>query len=154
LERHPAVLAVYYPGLPSHPGHATAVREMTGGLFGGMLSLRTIGGQEGAVAFTNALTVFTRATSLGGTESLVEHRRSVERPVPTSPPDLVRASLGSAGGGGKSREHFDHFIKQPPSPPTTRQVSVGLEDPSDLVRDALSALDTILAKYSPPPAAT
>lgn len=93
LEGHPAVLSVNYPGLPSHPGHAIAAREMTGGLFGGMLSIRLIGGEKGAVAFTNALHVFTRATSLGGTESLVEHRRSVEGSQPTSPPDLVRVRL-------------------------------------------------------------
>ncbi len=93
LEIHPAVLAVHYPGLHSHPGHATAAREMQRG-FGGMLSVRIIGGQPGAVAFTNALTIFIRATSLGGTESLVEHRRSVEGASSTSPDDLVRISVG------------------------------------------------------------
>ena len=100
LQGHPAAVAVLYPGLPTHPGHATAAREMScsgregEAQFGGMLSLRVLGGEAGAVAFTNALRLFTRATSLGGTESLVEHRRSVEGALPTSPPDLVRVRRG------------------------------------------------------------
>jgi cystathionine gamma-synthase len=87
------VAAVLYPGLPSHPGHAIAARQMTGG-FGGMLSLRIAGGQAAALAAAARLQVWKRATSLGGVESLVEHRHSVEGEDTPTPPDLLRLSVG------------------------------------------------------------
>jgi cystathionine gamma-synthase len=90
---HPALTAVLYPGLPSHPGHEIAARQMTGG-FGGMLSIRVAGGEEDAMAVAGALTVFKRATSLGGVESLVEHRRSTEGASSPVPDDLLRLSIG------------------------------------------------------------
>ncbi len=93
LEAQPGVEAVLYPGLASHPQHAIAARQMVGG-FGGMLSIRTGGGSERAIAVAKRLQVFTRATSLGGTESLVEHRASVEGPASESPQDLLRLSVG------------------------------------------------------------
>jgi cystathionine gamma-synthase len=90
---HAALTAVLYPGLPSHPGHEIAARQMTGG-FGGMLSIRIAGGEKEAMAVAGALTVFKRATSLGGVESLVEHRRSTEGPSSPVPDDLLRLSIG------------------------------------------------------------
>src|SRR6266566_8321202 len=79
LQEHPALMAVLYPGLASHPGHEIAARQMRGG-FGGMLSIRLTGGAEQAMAALAAVRVFKRATSLGGVESLIEHRRSQEGP--------------------------------------------------------------------------
>ena len=108
LAGHPALAAVLYPGLPSHPQHAVAARQMRGG-FGGMLSIRVAGGAEAAVAAACKLTLFARATSLGGVESLVEHRASVEPPDSPVPKDLLR-------------------------------LSIGLEDPDDLVDDLRRAL--------------
>jgi cystathionine gamma-synthase len=93
FERHPAVLEVLYPGLPSAAGHEVARRQMVGG-FGGMLSLRLRGGASTAIAVAGRLKLFTRATSLGGTESLVEHRASVEGPDSPVPADLLRLSIG------------------------------------------------------------
>jgi cystathionine gamma-synthase len=93
LEGHPGLAAVLYPGLPSHPGHAVAARQMRGG-FGGMLSLRVAGGRAAALAVASRLELFTHATSLGGVESLVEHRASIEGPDATSPEDLLRLSVG------------------------------------------------------------
>ncbi|HEX5129384.1 MAG TPA: aminotransferase class I/II-fold pyridoxal phosphate-dependent enzyme [Usitatibacter sp.] len=93
FEEDPRVSRVLYPGLPSHPNHAVAARQMTGG-FGGMLSLRIHGGEERAKSFTARLKVFKRATSLGSVESLAEHRASVEGPGTLCPPDLVRLSVG------------------------------------------------------------
>lgn len=93
LEGRPEVLQVAYPGLPSHPEHALARRQMVGG-FGGMLSVRVAGGQAGALAVAGRLRVFRRATSLGSTESLVEHRASVEGAGSLSPPDMLRVSVG------------------------------------------------------------
>jgi cystathionine gamma-synthase len=90
---HRGVEAVLYPGLRGFPGHDVAARQMRGG-FGGMLSLRTRGGAAGALAFIGKLRVWKRATSLGGVESLVEHRASVEGPQSTTPPDLLRMSVG------------------------------------------------------------
>lgn len=94
FERHPAVHAVLYPGLASHPGHAVAARQMAGG-FGAMLSIRVRGGAPAAQRVAGALTVFRRATSLGSTESLVEHRASVEGPGTRCPDDLLRLSIGT-----------------------------------------------------------
>lgn len=90
---HRHVAAVLYPGLETHPQHALARRQMQGG-FGGMLSLRVAGGERAAIATAAALTLWTRATSLGGVESLVEHRASVEGPDSPCPPDLLRLSCG------------------------------------------------------------
>jgi cystathionine gamma-synthase len=90
---HPKLSHVLYPGLPTHPGHAVAARQMSGG-FGAMLSLRFAGGEEAAKAFVARLRVFKRATSLGSVESLAEHRASVEGPETQCPPDLVRLSIG------------------------------------------------------------
>jgi cystathionine gamma-synthase len=93
LSGHPRVLEVLYPGLPSHLHHAVAARQMAGG-FGGMLSLRVRGGHEAAVAVAARVEVWKRATSLGGVESLIEHRASVEGVDSPAPPDLLRLSVG------------------------------------------------------------
>ena len=85
--------AVLYPGLKSDPGHAVAARQMQGG-FGGMLALRVAGGEAAALAVAAKLDVFKRATSLGGVESLVEHRASVEGASSPVPTDLLRLSVG------------------------------------------------------------
>ena len=93
FEHHPAVDTVLYPGLESHPGHEIAQRQMTNG-FGGMLSILVLGGVDEALAVATGLEVIVRATSLGGVESLVEHRASVEGPESTVPPNLLRFSVG------------------------------------------------------------
>jgi cystathionine gamma-synthase len=93
FDGHPALASVLYPGLLSHPGHAIAARQMTGG-FGGMLSIRVAGGEKAAMAVAAAVKVFKRATSLGGVESLIEHRRSTEGPSSPVPDDLLRLSIG------------------------------------------------------------
>ncbi len=109
LETDRRVLQVMYPGLESHPGHDVARRQMQGG-FGGMLSIRVRGGEAAAMTTAGRLQAFLRATSLGGTESLVEHRSSVEGPSTPVPADLLR-------------------------------ISIGLEDPDDLMADLDQALD-------------
>jgi cystathionine gamma-synthase len=86
------VAAVHYPGLPSHPGHEIARRQMRA--FGGMVSFRLAGGREHALRVASRLRLFLNATSLGGSESLVEHRASAEGAHSTAPPDLLRASIG------------------------------------------------------------
>jgi cystathionine gamma-synthase len=101
LEALPAVSAVHYPGLPSHPGHEIARRQMSG--FGAMLSFRVAGGREAALAAVGRARLFTRATSLGGVESLIEHRASSEGPGSLTPPELVRVSVGL--------EHPDDLIE-------------------------------------------
>jgi len=93
FEGHGKLKAVLYPGLKSHPGHAIAARQMQGG-FGGMLSLRVRGGAQEALAVAANLRLIVRATSLGGVESLVEHRASIEGPSSPVPPDLLRLSIG------------------------------------------------------------
>lgn len=93
LQGHSTLKAVLYPGLPSHPGHEIAARQMQGG-FGGMLSIRVAGGEEQALAVAAASRVFKRATSLGGVESLIEHRLSTEGPSSPVPGDLLRLSVG------------------------------------------------------------
>jgi len=108
LAGHPEVLEVLYPGLPAHPGHAVAARQMTGG-FGGMLSMRVRGGAEAAIAVASRVEIWKRATSLGGVESLIEHRASVEGAGSPAPADLLR-------------------------------LSVGIEDPDDLIADLEAAL--------------
>ena len=85
--------SVLYPGLPEHPGHDVASRQMLGG-FGGMLSLRIAGGEQAALTAAKRCKVFTRATSLGGVESLVEHRYSIEGKNSPIPKDLLRLSIG------------------------------------------------------------
>ncbi|MFN7136707.1 MAG: trans-sulfuration enzyme family protein [Thermomonas sp.] len=92
LAGHPAVARVNWPGLPAHPGHAVATAQMRD--FGAMLSVQLRGGREAALAVAGKLRVFTNATSLGGCESLVEHRASVEGAHPRSPQDLLRVSVG------------------------------------------------------------
>jgi len=84
LADHPAIERVNYPGLDSHAGHAIAARQMTNG-FGGMLSFHVRGGADDAMALAARLQLFTRATSLGGIESLIEHRASIEGPTSTTP---------------------------------------------------------------------
>ena len=110
FESHPAVEAVLYPGLATHRGHAVARRQMTGG-FGGMLSLLVRGSEAETKDVAKALRVFYRATSLGGVESLAEHRASVEGPHSVVPKNLIR-------------------------------LSVGLEDPTDLVSDLEQAFES------------
>ena len=100
---------VLYPGLAQHPGHAVAARQMGGG-YGGMLSIRVKGGERAAIANAAQVRLWKRATSLGGVESLIEHRASVEGPGSPCPPDLLR-------------------------------LSVGLEDPDDLMNDLAQALE-------------
>jgi cystathionine gamma-synthase len=93
LEPHPAVEGVSYPGLASHPHHAVAARQMTGG-FGGMLSIHVKGGFAAAQALVTGTNTFINATSLGSVESLIEHRRAVEGPASTTQEGLVRLSVG------------------------------------------------------------
>jgi cystathionine gamma-synthase len=92
LATHPAIERVNYPGLASHNGHAIAARQMSD--FGAMLSIELRGGREATLAMAGKLRLFTNATSLGGCESLVEHRASVEGPDPVSPQNLLRVSVG------------------------------------------------------------
>jgi cystathionine gamma-synthase len=92
LRGHPRVAAVLYPGLPEHPGHAIAARQMSG--FGAMLSIQVAGGERAAVATAARVQLWNRATSLGGVESLLEHRASIEGPGSPCPPDLLRLSVG------------------------------------------------------------
>lgn len=107
LSARQGVKAVHYPGLESHPGYEVAMRQMID--TGGMLSIQVDGGREGAMRIASRVRLFTRATSLGSTESLIEHRRSVEGPHSTTPDDLLR-------------------------------LSIGLEDPADLIEDLDHAL--------------
>lgn len=93
FEGHPAILQVLYPGLESHPDHAIARRQMQGG-FGGMLSLRLRGGEAAALRVWGACKLFKIATSLGGVESLIEHRASIEGADSPVPKDLLRLSVG------------------------------------------------------------
>ena len=97
LSTHPRVARVNWPGLPAHPGHAIAARQMRD--FGAMLSIQLHGGRDAALAVAGRLRVFTNATSLGGCESLVEHRASVEGAHPRSPQDLLRISVGLEDAG-------------------------------------------------------
>ena len=101
LASHAAIDAVHYPGLPTHPGHEIAARQMSD--FGGMMSIQVRGGEAAALELTRQLTLFTRATSLGGTESLIEHRASVEGSATLAPANLLRVSVGL--------EHPDDLIE-------------------------------------------
>ncbi len=98
---HPDVAEVLYPGLPRAPGHAVAARQMQGG-FGAMLSLRVKAGEQAAIVTAAHVAVWKRATSLGGVESLIEHRASIEGPRSPVPADLLRLSAGI--------EHVDDLI--------------------------------------------
>lgn len=100
LAGHPRVRTVHYPGLPSHPGHEVASRQMQD--FGGMLSFEVEGGREEAMEVAARVRVFTRATSLGGTESLIEHRASTEAQPTRTPEALLRVSVGL--------EHADDLV--------------------------------------------
>jgi cystathionine gamma-synthase len=100
LSGHPAVDRVLYPGLESHPGHLIAQEQMSA--YGGLLSFLVKGGQEEAMAIAGRFKVFTRATSFGGTHSLIEHRASVEAPGTKTPVNLLRLSTGL--------EHIDDLI--------------------------------------------
>ena len=101
FENHSALDSVLYPGLENHPGHDIAKKQMQGG-FGGMLSLRVKGGEKGALKVVGKCQVFVRATSLGGVESLIEHRYSIEGASSPIPKDLLRLSVGI--------EHVDDLI--------------------------------------------
>jgi cystathionine gamma-synthase len=90
---HRCIVAALYPGLPDHPGHAVAARHMHGG-FGGMLIIRVAGGESAAIVVAARVTVWKRATSLGGVESLIEHSASIEGPGSPARPDLLRLSVG------------------------------------------------------------
>jgi cystathionine gamma-synthase len=92
LARHPKVARVHYPGLKSHPGHEIAAKQMS--MFGGMLSFEAKDGRDAAISVAAKTKIFTRATSLGGVESLIEHRASIEGPGTTSPEGLLRLSIG------------------------------------------------------------
>ncbi|MCU0469353.1 MAG: aminotransferase class V-fold PLP-dependent enzyme [Arcicella sp.] len=93
LSNHPKIEVVHYPGLASHPQHEIAKKQMQGG-FGGMLSVQVKGNAQEAMALTGRLKLFTTATSLGGVESLIEHRKSVESPDSPTPENLLRISVG------------------------------------------------------------
>ena len=93
LSNHASVAAVLYPGLADHPGHDVARRQMKGG-FGGMLSIRVRAGEAAAIATAARVKLWKRATSLGGVESLIEHRASIEGPGSPCPTDLLRLSAG------------------------------------------------------------
>ncbi|MGA7924065.1 MAG: PLP-dependent transferase [Thermoplasmata archaeon] len=97
----PSVETVYYPGLPSHPGHEVARRQMTH--YGGMVSFLVRGGRKEAVRVASRVRLFVNATSLGGVESLIEHRASSEGKASTTPPNLLRLSVGL--------EHPDDLIE-------------------------------------------
>ncbi len=101
LASHPRVERVNYPSLASHPGHDIARRQMSA--FSGMLSFEVKGGREAAIAAAAKVRIFIRATSLGGVESLIEHRASVTGESPETPPGLLRASVGL--------EHFEDLIE-------------------------------------------
>ncbi len=100
LRQHSKVSAVHYPGLEDSPFHALAGKQMSD--FGGMLSFETKGGKDAAMAVAAQVEVFTRATSLGGVESLIEHRASIEGPQSKTPQGLLRVSVGL--------EHADDLI--------------------------------------------
>jgi cystathionine gamma-synthase len=93
LSAHAHVARVLYPGLPQHPGHDVAARQMEGG-FGYMLSIQVSGGEAAAIAAAANVRLWKRATSLGGVESLIEHRASIEGAGTPCPPDLLRLSAG------------------------------------------------------------
>ncbi len=101
LDEHPHIERALYPGLATHPGHALAETQMDG--FGAMVSLCVAGGRDEAMAVAARTRLFTRATSLGGVESLIEHRASIEGPDTPTPQNLLRLSIGL--------EHTDDLIE-------------------------------------------
>ncbi|HEV2840001.1 MAG TPA: aminotransferase class V-fold PLP-dependent enzyme [Chthoniobacterales bacterium] len=101
LADNPRVEAVHYPGLPSHAGHEVAARQMSE--FSGMLSFEVRGGREAALGVAAKTAIFIRATSLGGVESLIEHRASIKGEDPRTPQGLLRLSIGL--------EHADDLIE-------------------------------------------
>jgi cystathionine gamma-synthase len=107
LNEHRRVTRVHYPGLEGHPNHRVAVQQMKH--FGGMLSFEVNGNKDDAMTVAARVRLFTRATSLGGVESLIEHRASVEDAASTTPQNLLR-------------------------------LSIGLENPTDLIDDLMQAL--------------
>lgn len=118
FEHDPRIEVVAYPGLASHPGHHIAQQQMHDG-FSGMLSMRVRGGQAAAQATTARLQTFLRATSLGGVESLVEHRSSAEGPSTPVPADLLRFSIGLEDPGdliADLDQALDHGISGDPAP--------------------------------------
>ena len=119
LERHPAVTRVHYPGLPTHPQHALAVRQMSG--FGGVLALELDGGFQAADAFVGQLRYARRSASLGGVESLAVHPASMWRGM-LSEEQLVASGL----------------------PMGLVRVAAGIEDTADLVADVLAAADAVV----------
>jgi cystathionine gamma-synthase len=116
LHHHPAVQKLYYPGLPDHPGHELARRQQSG--FGAMLSFELVGGENAVAAFLAGLECFTLAESLGGVESLIAH------PVSMTHAGMEESARALAGIG-----------------PGLLRVSVGIEDPADLVADLTAALE-------------
>lgn len=111
LAGHPMIEEVLYPGLPSFAGHATAARQMKSG-FGGMLSVRVKGGERAAIATAARVELWKRATSLGGVESLIEHRASIEGPGTPCPPDLLRLSVGVEEGDDLF-DDLDQALRRP-----------------------------------------
>ena len=101
LADHPRVDAVHYPGLASDVGHKIAAQQMSA--FGGMLSFEVKGGREAALSVAAKTEIFIRATSLGGVESLIEHRASIKGEDPRTPQGLLRLSVGL--------EHPDDLIE-------------------------------------------
>lgn len=93
LSTHKKIEKVFYPGLPSHPNHEVAKKQMKGG-FGGVLSVLVKGGQKEALDLCKKLQLIKHATSLGGVETLIEHRRSAEGAMAVSPENLLRISVG------------------------------------------------------------
>ena len=93
LELHPNIEKVFYPGLATHPNHDIAKQQMTNG-FGSIISVLVKGGRQEALDVAGKLNIFKHATSLGGVESLVEHRRTAEGKNPVSPENLLRISIG------------------------------------------------------------
>lgn len=102
LADHPAVTAVHYPGLANHPHHALAKRQMT--KFGGLLSFEVQGGQREALAVVAACKIIARATSLGGVESTIEQRASMEGPDTKTPQNLLRLSVGLESAADLTRD--------------------------------------------------
>lgn len=118
LQSHPAISMVYYPGLPDHPGHEIAARQQKG--FGAMLSFELIGGKEAVRTFVESLKVFTLAESLGGVESLIAHPKTMTH-------SYMRPDTMDAAG------ITDGLLR----------LSIGLEDPTDLVGDLIQAFATL-----------
>jgi cystathionine beta-lyase/cystathionine gamma-synthase len=117
LESHTAVTRVIYPGLPSHPQHELAARQMTG--FGGMVAFELSGGREAGSRMVQSTRLAILAVSLGGVETLIEHPASMSH-APLSDEQLRRAGI----------------------PPGLVRLSVGIEDPDDLIADLRQALDS------------